>query len=71
MNVLPVPVAPSSVWCLRPFAEAVDEALDRLRLVAGRLERGDEPEVGHGPFIVPDSADFEQMFRSDSADPRG
>ena len=28
--------------------EAVGEALDRLRLVAGRLEGGDELEVGHG-----------------------
>ena len=29
------------------LAEAVDQALDRRRLVAGRLERGDELEVGH------------------------
>ena len=32
--------------------EPVDELVDRLRLVAGRLERGDEPEVGHGLQII-------------------
>ena len=32
--------------------EAVLEALDRLRLVAGGLERGDQLEVGHGPSLA-------------------
>ena len=32
--------------------EAVDQALDRLRLVAGGLERGDEAEVGHGSKTI-------------------
>ena len=31
----------------RPFVEAVGQALDGLRLVAGGLERGDETEIGH------------------------
>ena len=32
---------------LEALGEAVDQPLDRLRLVAGGLERGDELEVGH------------------------
>ena len=47
VSVLPVPVAPSSVWWWRPRAEPVGQPLDRLRLVAGGLEVGDEIEVGH------------------------
>ena len=47
VNVLPVPVAPSSTWWRRPRDEAVGQALDGLGLVAGGLEGGDESEVGH------------------------
>jgi hypothetical protein len=32
----------------KPAPETVDELVDRLRLVAGRLEWGDESEVRHG-----------------------
>ena len=37
--VLPEPVTPSSVWNERPSVEALDQLVDRLRLVAGGLER--------------------------------
>ena len=50
VKVLPVPVAPSSAWNALAVAEALDELLDGLRLVAGRLELADELELGgHGP----------------------
>ena len=45
--VLPLPVTPSRTWWSRPLARPVDERLDRLRLVPGRLERRDELEVRH------------------------
>ena len=37
--VLPEPVTPSSVWNDKPVVQALDELVDRLRLVAGGLER--------------------------------
>ena len=39
---------------LHPLPEAVDELVDGLRLVAGRLEGGVELEVGHGPTLLPE-----------------
>ena len=39
VNVLPEPVTPISTCCLRPARMPVDQRLDRLRLIAGRLER--------------------------------
>ena len=52
--VLPEPVTPSSVWNARPSLEALDELVDRLRLVAGGLERLDElvRTVGKGDEIM-------------------
>ena len=46
VKVLPEPVTPSSVWCARPAAEAVDQRGDRLRLVARRLRS--RPAVRNG-----------------------
>ena len=37
VNVLPVAVAPSSVWYCRPSSTPADELGDRLRLIARRL----------------------------------
>ena len=45
---MPVPGRAQQRLVADAALEAVDEPVDRLRLVAGRLERGDEPEVGHG-----------------------
>ena len=41
-----MPVTPEQDLVVEPLGEAVDQALDRLGLVARRLERGDEFEVG-------------------------
>ena len=46
------------------LGQAVAQALDRLRLVAGRLERGDELEVGHDPLSLPVGARTEHPFIS-------
>ena len=46
-NVLPVPVAPSRTWCLTPLEQPLGQAIDGLGLVTGRLEVGDQFEVGH------------------------
>ena len=40
VNVLPEPVTPISTCSRRPLAQALDQARDRLRLIAGGLERG-------------------------------
>ena len=47
---------------VEPLAEAVDQALDRLGLVAGRFERGDEFEIRHVMPILPVSARTEHVF---------
>ena len=39
VKVLPDPVTPSSVWKARPSLDALDQLVDRLRLVAGGRER--------------------------------
>ena len=52
VNVLPVPVAPSSTWWLKPALDAVDQLGDRRRLIAGRLVRGVDLQVGHGRTIL-------------------
>ena len=44
VKVLPMPVTPSSVWCAKPVVQALDELLDRLRLIAGGLVVGFESE---------------------------
>ena len=55
-------------------AEPVAQPLDRRRLVAGRLERGDELEVGHGCVQDTPFGRCEQVFamrRSAAAERRG
>ena len=44
VKVLPEPVTPSSTWSRSPRREARDQLVDRLRLVAGRLELRHEAE---------------------------
>lgn len=45
-----------------PSGDPVGEAVDGLRLVAGRLERGDEAEVGHDPSLPRDRRQTEHPF---------
>ena len=47
VNVLPVPVAPSSVTCSSPRSHRCRELLDGRRLIAGRAELGADGERGH------------------------
>ena len=47
VNDFPDPVMPSSVWYRSPRSTPVGERLDRLRLVAGGRERGNELEERH------------------------
>ena len=42
--------------------QAVPEALDRLRLVAGGLERGNQLEVGHGFNLADGPPDTARAF---------
>jgi hypothetical protein len=44
------------------LAEALDQAVDRRRLVAGGLEGRDELEVGHGPILPRRTHDLERPF---------
>ena len=45
----------------QPAGQPVGQAVDRLGLVAGRLEVGDQLEVGHGPRIH-ESTETERPF---------
>ena len=49
VNVLPLPVMPSSVWARSPASDPLDELLDGLGLVALGREVAADPELlGHG-----------------------
>ena len=66
VKVLPVPVAPSSVWTGRPWSEPVDELVDGLRLVAGRLEIADQLKLRghrHPSSFRPSDAERESVPR--------
>ena len=47
VNVLPLPVTPSSVWILLAALDALDQSLNRRGLIARRLERRHHLEIWH------------------------